>query len=141
MGRLIFGMALLSALSVPSFASNWVSVGEGGNGQFLISVDLDSLQEKGPYRTVVEKFSYLRPAKYTGGRLIYAIKSYQSYNCQQRSTLLLHGFAYSDVAATAAIATINYTNIPANYAVVAPNSVEDKIFNLVCDQASVSWAQ
>lgn len=141
MGRRIVGMALCALVSLPSWASNWVELGEGGDGQFRIAVDLESVQQHGAYRTVEERFTYRRPAHYTGGRLIYAVTAHRSYDCQQRAALLLRGWAYSDVAATVPIATIHYTHSPANYAAVAAHSVEDTIFNRVCAPAAVRWRQ
>jgi len=142
MGRFILGMALFAAVSLPSWASSWVALGEGGDGQFMISVDLDSLQQHGAYRTVVERFAYRRPAQYPGGRWIYAVTAHRSYECQQRTALLLQGFAYGDANATVPIATVKHHNIPANYAVVAPHSPEDTVFKRVCAPVgAVSWPQ
>lgn len=127
-------MALLMAcvLSTPSFAAQWLPLGEGGDGQFQVAVNLDSIQRSGSHVTVLEKFTYRTPVKYTGGRLIHAIKSNQSYDCGQHKTLLLTGFAYSDAEATVAIETIRYTDHPSNYSAVQKSSVEERVLNLVC---------
>ena len=129
----IQGALLMAAvMSMPAQAGNWVPLGEGGDGQFQVFVDLDSIQKKGSHVTVLEKFAYRTPVKYTGGRLIYAIKSNQSYDCEQRKTLLLHSFAYSDADATVAIESIRYTDNPSNYYAVSSKSFEERVLNLVC---------
>lgn len=132
MNRQLSAFLLASVMATPTLAANWVPLGEGGNGQFQVAVDLDSIQKSGSHLSVLEKFTYRTPAKYTGGRLIYAIKSNQSYDCEQRKTLLLNGFAYSDLNATVAIEAIRYTDHPGNYYAVAKSSVEERILNLVC---------
>jgi hypothetical protein len=109
----IQGALLMAAvISMAAQAGNWVPLGEGGDGQFQVFVDLDSIQKKGSHVTVLEKFAYRTPVKYTGGRLIYAIKSNQSYDCEQRKPLLLHSIANSDAEATKAIESIRYTDTP-----------------------------
>jgi hypothetical protein len=129
----IQGALLMAAvMSMPALASNWVPLGDGGDGQFLVFVDLDSIQKKGSHVTVLEKFAYRTPVKYTGGRLIYAIKSNQSYECEQRKTLLLHSFAYSDAEATKAIESIRYTDNPSHYYPVSTTSFEERVLNLIC---------
>ena len=132
MNRQLSAFLLASVMALPTLAANWVPLGEGGNGQFQVAVDLDSIQKSGSHLLVLEKFTYRTPAKYTGGRLIYAIKSNQSYDCEQRKTLLLNGFAYSDLDATVAIETIRYTDHPSNYSAVLKNSVEERVLNLIC---------
>ena len=135
MKRSSMALLLAWALCTPSFAGQWLPLGEGGDGQFQVAVDLDSIQKNGSHVTVLEKFTYRTPAKYTGGRLIHAIKSNQSYDCEQRKTLLLTGFAYSDAEATVAIETIRYTDHPSNYSAVLQSSVEERVLNLVCGNA------
>ena len=132
MNRPLTALLMTTIMSSPCLATNWVPLGEGGNGQFLVSIDLDSIQKSGSHVTVLEKFSYRTPAKYTGGRLIYAIKSNQSYDCEQRKTLLLNGLAYSDLDATVVIETIRYTDHPSNYSAVLKSSVEERVLDLVC---------
>lgn len=132
MKRSLVALLMASAVSTPGVASNWVPLGEGGDGQFQVFVDLDSVQNNGSRFTVLEKFSYRTPVKYTGGRWIYAIKSNQSYDCEQRKTLLLHSFAYSDAEATKAIESIRYTDNPSNYYAVSAKSFEERVLNLVC---------
>lgn len=124
------------AISESGLARNWAPMGEGGDGQFLLFVDLDSVEKVGPYVHVWERHSYIRPVRYTGGRLIHMIKSSQSYDCRRRSRLLLNGFAYSDHEGRNAIGAIRYNDVPEHYETVPPDSSEEKIMNLVCKTAT-----
>ena len=133
--RALLVLPMLFFVSTPDWASQWLSFGEGGNGQFSISIDLDSIQRKGSHITVWERFTYNKPVKHTGGRFIHVIKSHQSYDSDQRSTLLLHGFAYADANSTVALDTINYSDRPSNYSTVTPSSIEERILNLVCSDS------
>ena len=127
-----FGCLMVWSLAKACLAADWVSLGEGGGSQFQIAVDLDSIRKNGARVTVVEKFTYRTPARYTQGRLIYAITSNQAYDCENRKTLLLSGAAYSDADATVAIGTTRYTDDPSNYSSVIENSVEERVLNMVC---------
>lgn len=133
--RALLALFILVASSTTGWASQWVAFGEGGEGQFAIAIDLDSIQRQGSRVTVWERFSYNQPVKHTGGRFIHVIKSHQSYDCDRRSTLLLHGFAYGDVNATVALDTIRYSDRPSNYSAVATRSVEERILDQVCSNA------
>lgn len=128
-------LCLLAATLIsasPGWASHWTAVGEGGNGLFSIAVDLDSVQRSGDHVKVMEKFTYNRPARHTGGRYIHVIKSNQSYDCDGRTSLVLLGFAYGDREAMKPIDKILYHDIPSNYLPVADGSAEEKIMALVC---------
>lgn len=134
MNRRAIALACLVAWSPARacLAADWVSLGEGGGGQFQIAVDLDSVRRSGTRVTVLEKFTYRTPARYTQGRLIYAIKSNQSYDCEKKKTLLLNGFAYSDVDAKIPISNIRYTDNPSNYSPIKQKSIEERVLNMVC---------
>lgn len=133
--RALLALSILIISTTPTWASQWVAFGEGGEGQFAIAIDLDSIQRQGSRVTVWERFSYNQPVKHTGGRFIHVIKSHQSYDCDHRSTLLLHGFAYGDVNATVALDTIRYSDRASNYSAVAASSVEERILDRVCSNS------
>jgi hypothetical protein len=139
MYRTLSGVALWLALSMPGWATDWVPLGEGGDGLFRIYVDRDSLQHTGTQAQAVEKHVYRQPVKLTGGRLIQAITAITArtaYDCARSSKLVLQGAAFSDTAATVAIDTLQRSDRPSSYTQVVPHSFEETVFKAVCPSGS-----
>lgn len=136
MNPILAGVTLLLALSLPGWASDWVALGEGGDGLFRIYVDRDSLQHIGTQTQAVEKYVYIKPVKHTGGRLIQAITTRSAYDCARRTKLVLQGSAFSDAAAMVAIDALHREDRPSGYTRVVPHSFEDTVFKAVCPSSS-----
>ncbi len=130
MKRLLVVFALLLTFSSSAWAE-WVNIGSGADGSFIIYADPNTIRKNGSMVKMWELVDYVNAQVHkSSGRTYFSVKHQAEYDCQGERFRSLAYLSYSGKMGGGEPIYNDYD--PGQWKPVAPGSVGEGLWELVC---------